>query len=333
MKKRFLMTALMLATTLSVAVVSCKKETPEAMQQACNETQTVFSPENITDMNAYLKGFKKQMQESKGGETMSLEEAAWHLSSLANYDFANANVSYTDVRFDTILGHVNVINGKVSVSDMNVAYVSISSDIAKLEQNLGLDNQHFRFISTDIMDDGTVVMAITTTYTILDHLWYFDNLFYTDTICYYYFSDDSTYVWNSSAANELIRILSIFESHPIGNGSNTSRIYYTQTRENTFYFTENIDPYGSPNFLDSRLLGGYGIVPTNVMCYCLDSYLGLGYDYLASNPNPNYPNETIVSWNIDCESQVFPPYNPTVPYQNLIVKYGKPNSAQNQGDY
>jgi len=74
--KRFLIAALLVATITSVAVVSCKKETPEAMQQNVNETQTVFSPENITDMNAYLKGFKKQMQESKGGETISLEEAA-----------------------------------------------------------------------------------------------------------------------------------------------------------------------------------------------------------------------------------------------------------------
>ena len=74
--KRFLFAALLVATIASVAVVSCKKETPEAMQQNVNETQTVFSPENITDMNAYLKGFKKQMQESKSNETISLEEAA-----------------------------------------------------------------------------------------------------------------------------------------------------------------------------------------------------------------------------------------------------------------
>lgn len=321
------MVTLLVVATLFVAVVSCKKETPEATLNN-NEEKVAFSPENITDMNAYLKGFKRQMQESKDGETMSLEAAAWHLSSLANYDFANANVSYTDIRFDTVYGHVNVVDGKVSLSDMNIAYASISSDIASLEQNLGLDNQHFRFIGTDIMDDGTVVMAITSTYTILDHLWYFDNLFYTDTVCYYYFSDDSTYVWNSNAVSELIRVLSIYESHPT---MTSSRIYYTISRSHTFYFTENIDQYGSPNFVDSRLLGGYSIVPSDVMCYCLDSYLGLGSDYLAANPDPNYPDEAIVSWQIICESDVFPPYNPMVPYHNLIVNYGHPHSSQNPG--
>ena len=85
--------------------------------------------------------------------------------------------------------------------------------------------------------------------------------------------------------------------------------------------------------MDSRLLGGHGIVPTDVMCYCLDSYLGLGYDYLMGNPNPDYPDEVIVSWQIPCESQVFPPYNPMVPYHNLTVKYGHTHAAQNQGDY
>jgi flagellar motor component MotA len=73
--KRFLIAALLVTTIASVAVVSCKKETPEATTNN-NKEEAVFRPENITDMNAYLKGFKKQMQESKSNETISLEEAA-----------------------------------------------------------------------------------------------------------------------------------------------------------------------------------------------------------------------------------------------------------------
>lgn len=334
-KRRFIIAILMVAATVTVAVVSCKKETPETNMAKGNKSETTYCPENITDMNAYLKGFKKQMQESKDGTTMSFGEAAWHISSLANYDFANANVEYTDVRFDTVYGHVNVVNGEISLADMNTAYVGIAADIEALEQSLGLNNQHFRFIGTDIMDDGTVVMSITTTYTMLDHLWYFDDLFYADTACYFYFSEDSTYMWDSGAKNELIRILNIFENHPLSPSPNPNhgRMYYTETRTKTFYFYENIDPYGSPNTLNSRLLGGYSMVPLSVMCYCLDSYLGLAYDFLLDNPNPLYSDETVAVWQIDCDSQVFPPNNPTVFYHNLTVKYGRPHTAQEQGDF
>lgn len=72
--KRFLIAALLVTTIAAVTVVSCKKETPEAKSN--NKEEAVFRPENITDMKAYLKDFKKQMQESKSNETISLEEAA-----------------------------------------------------------------------------------------------------------------------------------------------------------------------------------------------------------------------------------------------------------------
>lgn len=112
MKKKviFIATFLVIVAT-AVAVVSCKKETTNALQYGNSQSTTkTFKVPEVDDMNAYLKGFKQKMQESlyaKDDEMFSLEEAAWHLSSVANYDFANANVEYTDLRFDTLQYQVN----------------------------------------------------------------------------------------------------------------------------------------------------------------------------------------------------------------------------------
>ena len=129
-KRRFIIATLLVAAAVSVAVVSCKKETPEAKLNG-SEEKTAFHPENITDMNAYMKSFRKQMQESKSNEPMSLEEATWHLSSLANIDFCRVNVEYDDFQFDTIDMQVNITNGVMLMTDFCIAYEQISAKIVQ----------------------------------------------------------------------------------------------------------------------------------------------------------------------------------------------------------
>lgn len=54
-------TVMALATIISVAVVSCKKETQNAPMKPV-ETLQGFNPLEIEDMNAYLNGFRTKMQ-------------------------------------------------------------------------------------------------------------------------------------------------------------------------------------------------------------------------------------------------------------------------------
>ena len=123
MKTRNLLiaTLLVVAATM-IAMVSCKKENQDAL---LNNTQSAkaFTPPVVDDMNAYLKDFKQKMQNvtKDGNETLSLEEAAWHLSSVANYDFANANVEFDDIRFDTLYSTVNVTGGIILLNDLATA--------------------------------------------------------------------------------------------------------------------------------------------------------------------------------------------------------------------
>ena len=320
--KRFLIAALLVATIASVAVVSCKKETPEAMQQNVNETQTVFSPENITDMNAYLKGFKKQMQESKGGETMSLDEAAWHLSSLANYDFANANAKFNDLRFDTIYYQMNVNNGRVSICDLNLAYHCIGEEIDAFYHSLNLDEKHFHFIGASINAEGTVVMSMMTTFmrsskNLGDNLWYYDNLWDLGVDCSNFFDGCPALPAPTLGRSELERYLNWKISHTTPE----TRYYYTVSSVDEFYYRDEIDPFGSPYYLNSRLYANHGMPNVDILpyiCYLCDSSLGLGCD---NCPNGKY----IIYWKVLYELEYpFSEYHERFmkEHYRLLVAYG-----------
>lgn len=322
MKKRNLfITALLVVAATTVAMVSCKKDNQDVL---LNNTQSIkaFTPPVVDDMNAYLKNFKQKMKESqnaKDAEWLSLEEAAWHLSSVANYDFANANVEFTDLRYDTIYEQVTITNGQIALSELNSVYQRIATDIDNFYQNLNLDNKHFRFIGVTILENGNVMAIITSTYTLLDHVWYFPNIFYADSICDMLFSEDSVYVWDGLAMTELNRILNLFEHH---STESTERWYYIQTRSNTFNFQDYTDPYGSPFAINSRLYSwgtnNYNLTVSQ-MCYALDSYLELGYDYLEDNPS--HLLERPICWTVTCDDGDFG-YHWWSYFHILNVNYG-----------
>ena len=144
MKKRitFGTAAFLIAAIISVTVVSCKKENFASLQKQDKPTKEYFNPQEIEDMNAYLKDFKQKMIESKADESLGIDEAAWHLSSLFNYDFANANVECDDVRFDTIYNTVTVTDGSIQLSDLAQVYEKVGTDIDKFYHSLMLENKH-----------------------------------------------------------------------------------------------------------------------------------------------------------------------------------------------
>ncbi|MBR3730013.1 MAG: hypothetical protein IKN08_03765 [Bacteroidales bacterium] len=93
MKKRKLtlaILAMVVATLVSVAIVSCKKEDTVA-PTGQSAAKAAFTPPQVDDMNAYLKDFKQKMQSAAKGddEALSLDEAAWHLSSVVFWEPKN----------------------------------------------------------------------------------------------------------------------------------------------------------------------------------------------------------------------------------------------------
>ena len=91
-KSKFFIAILVMvvATLVSVAIVSCKKEDTVA-PTGQHAAKAAFTPPQVDDMNAYLKDFKQRMQSAAKGddEALSLDEAAWHLSSVVFWEPKN----------------------------------------------------------------------------------------------------------------------------------------------------------------------------------------------------------------------------------------------------
>ena len=334
MKKRNLfIAALLVAAATTVAVVSCKKENQDAL---LNNTQPAkaFTPPVVDDMNAYLKDFKQKMKDSQGskdGETLSLEEAAWHLSSVANYDFARVNVQYTDLRYDTLYYQVNVANGQVALSDLNTIYESMANDIDAFYQSLDLYEKHFRFIGANITADGVIsVSLITSSFTPQrywgDTTWFFESQEEAELFCDDFFDESLNYPANGFGMTEIERALNLIESHPFEQ-SHEGRVYYTYTRTVGFYFDDYIDPFGSPFYHNSRLLAtiGYFYVCMSMedLCYCVDSYAGLGYGECQESESP-------VHWYLEFRETG---RKERVGYHHMTVKYGNVIVSQEQNEY
>ena len=335
MKKSRIYIAIICMVTMAaaVAVVSCKKDTTNETVSGTIESPKAFDPSQITDMNAYLKDFKQKMQSAVKGEdeTLSLEEAAWHLSCLANIDFCRINVEYNDFQFDTVDMQVDITNGVMLMSDFCMAYEEMCTKIQQFKKGFNHLDQNLYFIKVSLEAEG---IALMTSYTInskdfYTHQWYFPNFFDGIMECYQYFNDDSTYVWNGLGAQELERVLNLYEHHD--NGPTTpggpTAVCYIPTRDYTFNYTNTYDPYGSEYLYinDSRIFAKRSnpaftdyIFDVYHMCSLLDSYLGEGYEYISDHL---YPHEFPVNWTVTPLTVYNNPY--TYCYHNLHVEYGR----------
>ncbi len=314
--KRFFIATLLVVAATSIAVVSCKKETLNALSNNTSQSVKTFAIPQVDDMNAYLKDFKKKMQTATrdGNETLSLEEAAWHLSSVANYDFANTNVEFTNLFYDTLYYQVNVTNGRLAMSELNAVYENITNDIDAFYQNLDLQEKHFRYIGTSIADSGVVTVNLVVTYIDPYHLWYPSD----STNCNTYFNPHSAYSAFGYGMTELKRVLNIIDSQPIGFF--IGRTYLIFSREIKPLFTDHIDQYGAPNFMSSRIYCTRSTYNVNLslveMCYYLSSYHALGYELIMEN-------EAIANWDIVEEIFPYDPREHNTYYHELAITYGR----------
>ena len=337
MKKGIIWTIILMAvaTIVSVAVVSCKKDNENALLGNNNETSKSFDMRQIDDMSAYLKNFRQKMLEGKDCETLSLEDAAWHLASLMNYEHCNTNVHFNDVRFDSIYMQVNVTDGVVLMGDLRTAYEQMWPAIQKFQKGLNLNNQNLRFVNMSISDSGKASITMMTTFfsdekDLGDYLWYFPDIDYLDSICQLYFDEYAIYPWNYGAVRRLNSTINALEGNLYIPDYPQSSAYYP-SRSYTFYYNLWVDPYNDPPFFynNSRLFtyhyqglgvpNGINISPEE-MCYANDSYIGLGFEYLEANPNSLYPNERPVYWLVDPDTIV----SSNIICHKLIVQYGCP---------
>ena len=163
-----------------------------------------------------------------------------------------------------------------------------------------------------------------------DHTWYYGDEYLAACACDELFSD-WYYLWNTTATSELQRVLNLFDHYENDSSDiNHIHVYYNPTRNHKFDYT-CIDPYLSYFYNNSRVFAymnynepsfSHYLELGEEMCYCLDSYLGLGYDYINDNL---YANEHPVNWTVTPISKPTTNNNPTwwIHYHQLHVEYGQ----------
>lgn len=330
-KSIFAITAMaILATTVSI--VSCKKDNENVLSQQDRTIQQSIDYRQIEDKKAYFTDFRKRLTESKDNEAYNLEDAAWHLACLANLDFCNVNVEYNEVQFDTVEMQVNVTDGTMLLGDISTAYEQMCSEIQQFKKGFNHNDQNLYFINVSIDADGKAKIALMTSFNdnskdLGDHTWYFDDEWAAYEVCDVYFTLDSTYTWNTTAKRELQRLLNLFEHYENYWSNGNYIMCYFPTQSHTFNYPNCPDPYDSPFFGYSRTFtaeAGEGAIfnlSINDMCYSLDSYLGLGYDYL-DNYSMN-ADEHPVNWVVDTASKKFEYHRWRTSYHKLTVEYGQ----------
>lgn len=294
MKKIFFFTAVILAT-MTLTIVSCQKDNTPT-NQSSGTIKQAFQPPQVDDLLSYLRDFKQTIQSRGNDETMTLDEAAWHLSSLANYDYGDVRSEFSDFHYDTLYSQIVVNNGTVSLADMNTTYGSIVGMVESFYQNTDLEDAAPRFIDVAIDGNGLVTVALMTSYrNYPGHTWYFTCDMVLDSILNSLgIPGDTCFLTWDGFINEQKRVLNILSSYSLQhNSGNDGRIIYVGARLDTLEYNQHHDPYGSPFYFNSRVLYYLG-TPTelcyNVFAYTIDSYLDLAQQRFLNN------DEVIVQW-------------------------------------
>lgn len=312
MKNNFFILTTILFAAL-IAHVSCKKDNNVDLNGKENALKTTYQPPKVDDMNIYLRDFKQKMQTRGTNETMDVEEAAWHLSSVANYDFGDVAENFARIHYDTLNYQINLNDGKVLLSDLSLLYNQVSADIESLFQSLNFENKHIRFIGSDITNNGDVVISIMITRDWVDHQWFFDDPFELVDVLDQYYSDELIYYMNDNFGTELKRVLDILTRQSTGTG----RYYLLYSRTDSLRYYNYSDPYSSMNYYSSRIFADVGHPATmtmDEMYYYTDSYAG----FSVSNA---LPNEVVISWYIS-ELRHDPVHHYYNTYHVPAIKFG-----------
>ena len=312
---RTLVAVMVVAATVAAILVGCKKEEKTGtLVEKTGEAYT-FDASQIEDMNTYLFEFKHNMQESKSVELLDLAEAQWHLTALANYDFAYANKEGNSFQIDTIYGSINMTDGKVAMSDLNSFYTQLSENIVSHYHEMTFENKNYRCMYSEFLDDNMdndlqVLTVLVTSYTDPSRLYFFEN----DSILYQLFPNNTWYSVGNDAIRLLNRYINVY--FPVPNGFWTQRLYFTGIVHKLFVPTDYPDensPCGYRMFIHLNPVPSF--LSAAEMRYYLDSYLGLIRSYAPMGRVP-LSNDTYFD------------YENGYTFYSMNVTYGYPTATE-----
>ena len=254
MKKiKIIMGALALAV-LAVIIIACTKEKEKEKKAARNSSEMVtVSKED--DMSAYLKQFKEKMQSaSKGDETLSLEDARWHLEAVLNYTYGDAGHEISDIQCDTFYYELHTGGDEVTLAQLNEAFNALSSDVEKAYDNCDFPEKSILVIQTSFdnssKDGDDVIIRILTE---ISGVTFPISVMLFDSTDYWYEDDCSgkcgeyvgTYFETGAVQQLQYRINLNLPNHSCGSGS----VYFTDIEYVEFedYMVQNMPDPNSPH--------------------------------------------------------------------------------------
>lgn len=228
-KFKILLGAMALAVA-AVAIVACTKEKEAKIAQNSGE-MVIVSKED--DMSAYLKKFKEKMQSaSKGDETLSLEDARWHLEAVLNYTYGDAGHEISDIQCDTFYYELHTDGDEVTLTQLNEAFNALSSDVERAYHNCDFPEKSILAIQTSFdngsKDGDDVIIQIITE---ISGVTFPISVMLFDSTDYWYEDDCSgkcgeyvgTYLETGAVQQLQYRINLNLPNHSCGSGS----VYFT----------------------------------------------------------------------------------------------------------
>ncbi len=144
----------MAIVAIVIVVVSCKKDNENTEKQSNCYTYPSFGMRNTDEMSTYLKQFKEKMQSStKSDETLSLEDARWHLEAVLNYSYGDAGHKTSDIQCDTFQCKIQTNGGLVKLSDLNKVFNLISNEVEQVYANCPLPDKSILAIQTILINE------------------------------------------------------------------------------------------------------------------------------------------------------------------------------------
>ncbi|MBQ5856725.1 MAG: hypothetical protein IIW55_05380 [Bacteroidales bacterium] len=290
-----------------VTAQSCKKD-KNTDPVSRSDNQTSFNIYEEKNLDEYLTNFMGKMKtNTRSGESLTTDDAMWHLSACLNFTYSNINVNKSQVEYDTIVTSINVDDGYITLNDINRSFNEISNEVNAVYNSSTLENKNILYVIPELQDDvtrgGTTVRTVVAISNSLD----FGHYFFSDEeTALSLFPEYTTYLWNTEAIETLTYYMNLYRSE---TEEIPGRVYITNLTEVSCNYQNT---YPNNRVFRTRLSSNLRLDRED-MAFFLDSYLGL-----IDESNPGRPILGFVNFDI------IPSHNreEVMYYHTLNIKYG-----------
>ncbi len=127
----------------SFVFISCQKDKAEIKDESTKNDAT-----KITTIANLSK------PASKSGEYITADSAVWYLEGLLNFEKANNNHVFGDVDFYHNTLTVTVTDGQISLSELNILYITIDAWVEIIQQQSGNEDYSFDIVDLNLETTG-----------------------------------------------------------------------------------------------------------------------------------------------------------------------------------